>query len=85
MLKLHGQWQESRRVLLWASKEEFLRKATEIMLLSHFTSWSEEAGEQSTKQGTGAIPECHLLSRVQGGGKGGDDDDIGHLTWSLGK
>lgn len=57
MLKLHGQWQESRRVLLCASKEEFLRKATEIMLLSQFTSCSEEPGECSITQGTEATPE----------------------------
>ena len=36
---------------LCASKEEFLRKATEITLLSHFTLWSEGIKKMKQKAG----------------------------------
>lgn len=42
---------------LCASKEEFLRKATEIMLLSHVTLWSEGIAGWNKKHGTEVIPK----------------------------
>lgn len=46
---------------LCASKEEFLRKATEIMLLSHFALWSEGIKKMKEKARDGSFSQVPPL------------------------
>ena len=46
---------------LCASKEEFLRRATEIMLLSHFALWSAGIKKMNKKQGIDVFPRVPPL------------------------
>lgn len=76
---------------LCASKEEFLRKATEITLLSHFALWSE--GMKKMKQKT-RDDSFSPVPPLQMGEKGFivvlaqtevPRRETGHLTWWLGE
>lgn len=72
---------------LCASKEEFLRKATEIMLLSHFALWSE--GRKRMRQKSRAlelflrVPPLQLEERdfIVLAREEVPRRETGHLTW----